>query len=45
MLPSTADGSAPPGISEIEYTVDLSAAVEQMLPVAHHDDALRAVFE
>ncbi|WP_141058564.1 PD-(D/E)XK motif protein [Stenotrophomonas rhizophila] len=45
MLPSTADGSTPPGISEIEYTVDLSAAVEQMLPVAHHDDVLRAVFE
>lgn len=45
MPPSSADGSAPPGISEIEYTVDLSAAVEQMLPVAHHDDVLRAVFE
>jgi len=45
MLPSNADGPTPPGISEIEYTVDLSAAAEQMLSVAHHDDVLRAVFK
>lgn len=38
------NGSVPPGISDVEYTIDLSSATHHRLSAAQHNEVFEAVF-